>query len=166
MSEVIQNHHSEVDQSVQKKDRLRDLLETDEVRSWRSIMGAFKKILAPLEEGLSKEGWGLSRFEILFQLYFEGPMPAVEIAKRLLVTRGNISTFLKRLQKDELVRAVPIVAGGKRVEFTLTPKGKKIFEKIFPRHIQRVKQHCPPLDAKTIRSLHQISAMHPPLTPH
>jgi len=70
------------------------------------------------------------------------------------VTRGNISQFIRRMEEDGLVKSV-IEKGRKRPVYALTGKGKILFERLFPGHIERVKKMAPPLNEKTIRSLSQ-----------
>lgn len=145
----------QITQKNHPKPELVKLLESPEVRSWRALMGAFKYIFAELERGLMKEDCSVSRFQILFYLYMEGPHSAVSIARKLLVTRGNISTFLKRMEQDGLIRpALP--EGQKRPLFGLTEKGSQFFEKIFPRHIERVRGLAPALKLDMIRTLESV----------
>lgn len=132
--------------------KMRSLLDYPEVKSWRALMTAFKTIFSELEKGLMAEGCSVSRFQILFYLYFEDAMAAVEIARRLVVTRGNISMFLRRMESDGLIqKRVP--KGQKRPLYSLTTKGTSFFEEIFPPHIQRVRSLAPVLNQATIDRL-------------
>ncbi len=139
------------------KNPLRALLDEPEVKSWRTLMAAFQTIYRQLEKALLLEECSIPRFQILFFLYFEGPLPAVEIAKKLFVTRGNISMFLKRLQLDGLIKQVRIETTQKRPFFELTKKGVRKFEGIFPLHIGRVKRLMPPLNRSFLELLRKIS---------
>lgn len=131
-------------------------MEFPEVKSWRALMMAFKAIFSQLEKGLMAEGCSVSRFQILFNLYFDGEMPAVEIARKLVVTRGNISTFLRRMESDGLIRK-RIPKGQKRPLYSLTERGNGFFEAILPAHIGRVRRLAPKLSAETISLLTQKS---------
>ena len=115
-------------------------------------MAAFKVIFSQLEKGLMAEGCSVSRFQILFYLYFDGETAAVEIARKLVVTRGNISTFLRRMESDGLIKK-RVPKGQKRPLFSLTERGYSFFEAIFPSHIERVRRFAPKLDARTIAIL-------------
>ena len=135
-----------------KKKELAKLLNYPEVKSWRTLMYSFKAIFSQLEKGLMAEGCSVSRFQIMFYLYFEGSMQAIEIAKRLVVTRGNISTFLKRMVADGLIKP-SVQKGSKRPEFFLTKKGTTFFEKILPAHIERVQKYTPSLNNEALKTL-------------
>ena len=140
---------------LQRQRNLKDLLEHPTVQSWRALMAAFKAIFTQLEKGLMAEGCSVSRFQILFYLYFEGDLPAVEVARKLLVTRGNITMFLRRMESDGLVKPV-IPSGQKRPLFTLTKKGSSLFERILPPHIERVCKLAPTLDQNALRQLKAV----------
>lgn len=132
------------------------LLEYSEVQSWRALMYAFKGIFAVLERGLIAEGCSVSRFQILFYLYMEGELAAVDIARKLVVTRGNISMFLRRMESDGLVKP-KISPGHKRSVYVLTRAGRSFFESIFPEHIKRVRSTAPKLPQDTVKALIEVS---------
>jgi DNA-binding MarR family transcriptional regulator len=145
------------------KDRLEALLKFPEVQSWRALMSAFQTIFSALEKGLMAEGCSVSRFQILFYLYFEGDKPAVQIARKMLVTRGNISMFLRRMEADGLVRK-KATAVQKRPVYSLTTKGRTFFEKILPPHIERVRLRAPKLNAQAIKRLWAAASPDDPKT--
>jgi len=141
-----------------RKRELEQLLVQPEIESWRTLMGAFQVVYRELERGLLSEKCSISRFQILFQLYFHGPLSAAEIARRLLVTRGNISMFLKRLEADGLARSRSLTKGGKRTLIELSPEGMRFFESLLPRHIERVKRLMPCLTPDTLQVLRELAA--------
>lgn len=140
-----------------KQKQMKTLLDFPEVRSWRALMGAFNAIFSALEKGLMAEGCSVSRFQILFYLYFEGDIPAVQIAKKMLVTRGNISMFLRRMERDGLIKK-KTMADQKRPLYSLTTQGRMFFESILPPHIVRVRRRAPKLDAQTLRRLQECAS--------
>jgi len=122
-------------------------------------MSAFQAIFSELEKGLMAKGCSGSRFQILFYLYFEGDKPAVQIARKMLVTRGNISMFLRRMEADGLVRK-KVAPVQKRPVYSLTAKGRVFFEGILPPHIERVREKAPKLDTRTIKLLWAAVSRH------
>ena len=115
-------------------------------------MGAFQSVYVRLEKGLADEGMSVSRFQVLFHLYFEGRHKASTLSRKLLVTRGNMSMFLKRMEADGLIR-FDLPVGQKRPEVVLTGKGIRVFEDIFPRHGARVRSLVEPFAAQTRKEL-------------
>lgn len=133
------------------------LLNDPQVKSWRAIMTAFKHVYTKLDSALMQEGFHIARFQIFYCLYFEGSQSAAALSKRLLVTRSNISTFLKRLEQDKLIQICPTSPSMKRPYYRLTTKAERLFEQIFPQHIQRVKKWVPTLPSPLLRALKDIA---------
>lgn len=91
----------------------------------------------------------------MFFLYFEGPMLPSIIADKMTVSRGNITAFLRRMMTDNLIKAVS-GRSETRPKYTLTAKGKREFEKIFPGHAERVTKLVPAMDEKALNQLIKI----------
>jgi len=141
---------------INRKNDLENLLLEESVISWRILMKAFLGVYQSLEKKLLKEECSIARFQILFYLYFDGPLAASCLAKKLFVTRGNISMFLKRLEKEKLINLKLVQPLSKRTFVNLTTKGRVFFEKIFPPHIKRVKYLMPALGAELLNELENI----------
>lgn len=109
-----------------------------------------------LESALQREGFTVPRFQIMFYLYFQGPLLPSTIADLMTVTRGNITAFLKRLTADKIVKTVPGRSQG-RPKYALTAKGKREFESMFPAHAERVKKLVLPMTANAIERLNEIT---------
>lgn len=124
-------------------------------------MTAFQSIFVELEKGLKKDGFHVSRFQILFFLYFGGPLSAADLARHLLVTRGNISMFLKRLERDRQIRVCPSSPSMRRPVYRLTKRAETIFETIFPKHIARVQKLAPALPPSMTKALLRLGQKHP-----
>lgn len=146
------------DQLKETENRLKNLklMEAPEVQSWRALLAAFQSIFSFLEEELGREGCSISRFQILLILYTEGPCQASKLADRLLVTRGNVSMFVRRMEKDGLLTKV-LIPNQKRYLLQLTTKGSEYFQSLFPRHIKRIKKKMPPLPKDFLKILQLIS---------
>ena len=139
------------------KSKLTKLLKRPEVESWRTLMGTFQTVYRALEQALLREQCSISRFQILFLIYFYGPLSASDIAQKLCVTRGNISTFLNRLEADHLTISLPTGERGGRELVELTGKGARFFEKILPPHIERVTKLMPRLSPDFLTTLRAVT---------
>lgn len=111
-------------------------------------MATFTTIYSKLELALGNENMSMTRFQVMLLLYFQGPLSPNSLAQKLLVTRGNISMLLKRMEIDDLITYKEI-EGKKRPYVLLSRNGSKFFEKIFPKHISRVKSLVKPLSKAT-----------------
>jgi DNA-binding MarR family transcriptional regulator len=107
---------------------------------WRQLLLLVEQSYAELEESLSKEDCSYPRFRLLFILYFEAPFSAAKLASRLRVTRSNLSTFIKRLEADGLIKACPLVSTKTRPLYVLTPQGTDYTEGLMSFHFSNVKK--------------------------
>ena len=137
------------------KAKLVKLIESNEIKSWRLLMSTFQCVYGQLEKGLAEKDVSVSRFQVLFYLYFEGRTSASALSRKLLVTRSNMSMFLKRMESDGLI-SYDIPTGQKRPEIELTTKGGKFFEELFPEHADRVKKMVHSFAPQTIKDLEKI----------
>lgn len=128
-----------------------------QVESWRAIMGAFQNIYGQLDKQKSSNGVHMSRFQILLLLYFEGPMSAAELARKMLVTRGNISTFIKRLEADGQVEICESSPSDKRPLYCLSETAIVLFEEMFQEHIKLIKELVPKLNEDLLEELWEIA---------
>ncbi|MEX1099424.1 MAG: MarR family transcriptional regulator [Bacteriovoracaceae bacterium] len=99
----------------------------------------------------------MSRFQIMLLLYFEGPLSASELARRMLVTRGNISTFVKRLEADGQIEVCASSPSEKRPLYCLSDEAIFLFEELFEQHIKLVKKLVPRLEESFMDQLKNIS---------
>ncbi|MFZ3230007.1 MAG: MarR family transcriptional regulator [Pseudobdellovibrio sp.] len=137
------------------KAKLVKLIESDEIKSWRLLMSTFQCVYGQLEKGLAEKDVSVPRFQVLFYLYFEGRTSASALSRKLLVTRSNMSMFLKRMESDGLIN-FDFPTGQKRPEIELTARGSKFFEELFPEHAARVTQMVHPFAPQTIKDLEKI----------
>lgn len=72
------------------------------------------------------------------------------------VSRANITTFLKRLIEDGLIKSTLENGSEKRPAYQLTKKGVKFFETVLPSHIGNVKKKMPAFPEELIALLEEI----------
>ena len=119
-------------------------------------MNGFQYLYQAFGEALLKDGCTYSRFQLLFFLYFEGSLAPIELSRRMLVTRSNMSMFLKRMIADGLVTECPESSSVKRPCYMLTAKGVMLFERLLPAHIKRVRKAMPVLPSNTVKILQDL----------
>jgi len=139
-----------------KRQEMYELLDFPKVKAWRTLMHAYSQIYRYLESELLKENCSISRFQIFFYLYFHGPMSSIELAQNLNVTRGNVSTFIRRLSEDSLVEINAAEGRGGKQLIEISNKGKMLFESFFPEHIKRVTAVMPEISSKSLKALSEI----------
>ncbi len=107
---------------------------------WRNLIVLVEDLYAQLEKALLEQDCTYPRFRLLFILYFDAPYSASNLAKRLRVTRSNLSTFTKRLEADGLIKACPLVSSKARPQYVLTEKGTLYTEELMGFHLKNVKK--------------------------
>jgi len=135
--------------------KMKALYETPEVKSWMAVYTAYKAMISPLESAMAKQGCSTPRLQILFSLYFDGEKQQAELAKKMKVSRANISTFIKRLLEDRLIEPTP--PESKRPSYKLTSKGILDFESFFEDHIGHIKTLIEPINPACINSLQKLA---------
>ena len=141
---------------AQELAKLQSLFKQNEVTSWRALVITYRMIFATLESKLQKKGCTVSRLQVLIALHFEGPMVPVRLANRMMVTRGNISTLLRRMQDEGLIAPTDEKGTSSRPAFKLTAKGTKLLLDIYPDHASNICELMPALDADTLNVLLEI----------
>jgi len=128
---------------------------SEAVLCWKTIVFAYRTVVDELEYKLKEKGFSISKFQILYMLYFQAPLKPVHLAKEIKVSKANISTFIKRMKMEDLVKEV-YLGGEKWPHYELTSKGSKIFEEVFPDHVDIISQLIKPMPQELMSYLLKI----------
>ena len=83
----------------------------------------------------SEFGVTLPRFDLMSTLYREtGGLTMGELSKRMLVSNGNVTGIVERLQKEGLVKRWVLPTDRRIYSVGLTPKGRTEFKIMADRH--------------------------------
>ena len=89
---------------------------------------------------LAEHGLGLTEFAVLEVLYHKGALPLGEIRDRILITGASTTYVVKKLEERGLMRRTT-GAEDRRVVFgELTPRGRTLMNRVFPGHVDRLRQ--------------------------
>ncbi len=90
----------------------------------------------------SVEQWNLTlpQFDVLAELARapETGFTFIELSRLLLVTSGNLTGIIDRLENEGLVKRVPEPTDRRVTRMMLTPRGKAVIDDILPRHADDV----------------------------
>lgn len=107
-----------------------------ELRVWLRLLSCTNRVLHHLRRNL-KETFRttLPRFDLLAQVARPplGPSPG-ELSRRLLVTKGNISDIVARLEKEALIERRPDAADGRMQHVYLTGRGEDLLADMLVAH--------------------------------
>lgn len=76
-----------------------------------------------------------AQFDIIATLGRTEGFSFTDLAQKTLITKGTLSGVIDRMQARGLVSRTPIAGDGRKVLVSLTRDGERLFEKIFPEHI-------------------------------
>lgn len=100
------------------------------LKAWIRILGVTRGAEAHLRDFLRRtHETTLPRFDVMAALYRrrEG-VTMSELSRMLLVSNGNATAVVDRLEKDGLARRKPVETDRRTVKVALTPEGLAAFE--------------------------------------
>lgn len=107
-----------------------------ELRLWLRLLSTTKLISQEIRRRLRREfGATLPQFDLLSQLYRETEgLRLGELSKRTMVTNGNITGLVERLEADGLVLRERLPDDRRVIVACLTEKGRTTFEAMAEAH--------------------------------
>ena len=132
-----------------------DLLSRRRLRAWLRLLGVARKVENHLREFLRVEhATTLPRFDVMAALWrARGPISMTELSRLLLVSNGNATAVVDRLQADGLVRRIPSDTDRRTVRVALTAAGQARFETLAADHEAEVNRALAALGIQEIDML-------------
>ena len=108
----------------------------------------------------SVERWGLTlpQFDVLAELSraVDQGFTFVELSRLLLVTSGNLTGIVDRLEGDDLVRRETDDHDRRLVRIVLTRKGRDLAARIMPQHAQDIRALLAFMPAEQLTTLNEM----------
>ena len=102
------------------------------VRAWARMLRVSQRVVQPaLAERLRGLGLNLAEFEILDRLAVREGLTQQALADTLLVTKGNMTYHLCRMEGRKLIERRP---EGRKNRLYLTGEGRRLIEVALPEH--------------------------------
>jgi DNA-binding MarR family transcriptional regulator len=111
--------------------------EQEAMRAWVRMLTVHKRALAILREHLERD-MTLPRFDLLAHLARGDGQTLAALAKRMLVTSGNLTGLVDRAARDGLVERRADPRDRRAWQVHLTAKGQRAFRDTERRHATRV----------------------------
>jgi len=104
------------------------------------------------------QDYGLTtpQFGTLEALYHLGPLSLGELAEKLLVTGGNVTYVMDRLEDQGLVYRFRRPDDRRVIQAKLTPEGRDLVADVFPGHasyVEHLSRHLTPDEQATLSDL-------------
>ncbi|WP_323037607.1 MarR family transcriptional regulator [Pararhodobacter sp.] len=135
-----------------------DPLNKRRLKSWIRLLRVTRQTESRLRERLRLEhGTTLPRFDVMAALWrFRDGLTMSELSRALLVSNGNATAIVDRLEREGLVLRVPMETDRRIVQVTLTEDGKQAFERMAADHENEVGKLLGNLDAQDLDQLRTI----------
>ena|SRR5260221_10960425 len=112
--------------------------EVEALSAFINLMRAGDSIAAVLQRDIAQNELTNSQFGVLEALFHRGPLFQGELAQKLLRCTGSITSVVDGLETKGMVERRRESHDKRYVRVSLTPKGKRAIEQVFPKHVRAV----------------------------
>jgi MarR family transcriptional regulator, 2-MHQ and catechol-resistance regulon repressor len=126
------------------------------LRLWISLARCYTTFSRRVATWIHDEGLTLPQFGILEALHHLGPLHLGELADKLLVTGGNVTYVMDRLEEQGLVERDRCGPDRRVITAKLTREGRILIEDVFPDHaafIDELTSHLSTAERSELRVL-------------
>lgn len=103
---------------------------------WVKLARAYSVLSHRSAENIRSFGLTEPQFGVLETLGHLGPMLTGELSRKRLVSGGNVTVVVDNLMKQGLVERRVCAEDRRQIYVQLSAKGRRLFEKIFPKHAE------------------------------
>ena len=108
------------------------------LRLWIALARCYSTFARAVAGRVAEYGLTTPQFGVLEALHHLGPLPLGELADKLLVTGGNVTYVMDRLEEQGLVTRERSSADRRVVRAHLTEAGARLVAEVFPGHASAV----------------------------
>lgn len=105
---------------------------------------------------LCRDGCTESQLGVLEALYHLGPLSQSQLGEKLLTSASNLTTVVRNLERDRLIRRERGDHDGRVQVVHLTAAGRRRIRRIFPAHARRI---ASAMDALTVAEQRQLGRL-------
>lgn len=120
------------------------------------LMRAASSLGARVCEGLKKHSLTTAQFGALEALLHLGELTQSELARKLLVTGGNITQLIDGLERRGLVTRDRSTEDRRVIKLALTSAGEELIRKVMPEHVGRIVEELSVLSAAEQAELRKL----------
>lgn len=126
------------------------------LRLWIALARCYSTYSRAISGKIQEYGLTTPQFGILEALHHLGPLSLGELADKLLVTGGNVTYVMDRLEEMGLVYRERSVDDRRVIQAKLSSEGKALISNVFPGHVEYVEHlsgHLDPGEQDALRDL-------------
>ena len=110
------------------------------LRLWIALARCYLTFSRSVAGKVSEYGLTTPQFGVLEALHHLGPLTLGDLADKLLVTGGNVTYVMDRLEEQGLVTRERCGQDRRVIWAKLTVKGREVIREVFPEHAEYVEQ--------------------------
>ncbi|MCL6433302.1 MAG: MarR family transcriptional regulator [Leptolyngbyaceae cyanobacterium HOT.MB2.61] len=119
----------------------------------RELARAYQAFCSFDEEHIRTLGLTGPQFDVIATLGNTSGMMMGQLAEKTLVTKGTLTGIIDRLEQKGLVRREVPPDNRRCFRIVLTNEGEKVFEEVFPTHINHLKERFSQLSEEEIEQI-------------
>ena len=123
------------------------------VLGWLRLARIYQRVDHATAELMRTWELSVAQFDVLNKLGMHEGITQQELADRLLVTKGNISQLIVRMERRGLIRRCQ---EGRAMRLSLTDEGRRLLEEAVPAQEALVARYFAMLDPEEARALHAL----------
>jgi Transcriptional regulators len=112
----------------------------DALNLYIALSRASQWVNAHADRDIRRHGLNRTEFGVLELLYHKGPQPIQQIGSKVLMSSGNITYVVDKLEKKHFVTRRTSTEDRRLIFAEITGEGKRFIELVFPQHAEVIDQ--------------------------
>ncbi|WP_282938552.1 MarR family transcriptional regulator [Paenibacillus sp. RC67] len=121
-----------------------------------ALSRASQWVNAHADRDIRRNGLNRTEFGVLELLYHKGAQPIQQIGGKVLMSSGNITYVVDKLEKKQLVQRKASTEDRRLIYAEITDKGKQFIDEVFPLHAKVIDKAVEGLTAEEKRIASQL----------
>lgn len=105
-----------------------------------ALSRASQWVNAHADRDIRQHGLNRTEFGVLELLYHKGPQPIQQIGGKVLMSSGNITYVVDKLEQKALVKRKASTTDRRLIYAEITDQGRQFIEEVFPRHSEIIER--------------------------
>lgn len=105
-----------------------------------ALSRASQWVNAHADRDIRSHGLNRTEFGVLELLYHKGSQPIQQIGGKVLMSSGNITYVVDKLEQKQLVRRKASTDDRRLTFAEITDEGRKFIENVFPKHVEVIEK--------------------------